>query len=873
MLTIVAIDENADNLLAVVASIRDLLPGTQIFTAQTGRAGIALARAYDPDILLLDIIMEERDGYVVCRELKSDPILQIIPVIFVTPRNSERTAKMRGLEALGDAFLSRPFDEAGFIAEIRAMARIKAANRRDHEEKGRLSEVSPERREEQESERWFRSLFMNINEGVAIHEIVTDEMGNPIDFVFLAVNPTYERICGLHAADILGRRGLDVIPMLEKKWIDLYGKVAHTGEAVCITDHSDYLDRYWEVKAFPLGPNLFGVALHDITEQKNTEDTRTGARRELRLILDTVPALVWKKDTEGRYQIANTRYCEVTGLAEEEILGRTDHEIFPQIIADQYLRDDQVVMRSETALRNREEMHRKESGEVGWSLTDKIPWYDAGGAVAGTIGFAIDITERKQAEEKLHETKERFDSLFNRSLDCVYIHDLEGTFIDANPAACELLGYSRKELPTISFSSIVCGDQLVKAEELTRRIIDIGTHEGLVEYRLQTKNGDCIDIETKGSLITRDGEPVAILGIARDITERKRAERALRESEEKYRLIAENTADNIWIFDMDFRLQYISPSVLKMKGFTVSEALAQAVPEMMTPSSYISLLQRFTEEMEREATGTADPNRTVTFETEEYCKDGRTILVENATRLLRDEEGRPVGILGISRDITERKRAEEALHTANKKLQILSGITRHDILNMIMGLGGFIWLTREEGLNQQQAIYLDEIEKIIKAIERQIEFTRTYEELGVQMPTWIALTDIIDEGDDTPIPIRYECTNYLVRADPMIRKVFANLMENTIRHAEGATGVQIHCMEQNSDLVICWEDNGPGIPDDQKEQIFEKGIGKNTGFGLFLSREILGITGIAIRETGIYGKGARFEITVPDGGWQRGEER
>ncbi len=107
----------------------------------------------------------------------------------------------------------------------------------------------------------------------------------------------------------------------------------------------------------------------------------------------------------------------------------------------------------------------------------------------------------------------------------------------------------------------------------------------------------------------------------------------------------------------------------------------------------------------------------------------------------------------------------------------------------------------------------------------------------------------------------------------MFEKVLQNLYDNTLRYAEGVDCVMIRCEEQDGSLVITWEDNGPGVPDNLKERIFEKGVGKNTGLGLFLAREILSITGITISETGVYGEGARFEILVPGSAWRRdGEE-
>ncbi len=347
-------------------------------------------------------------------------------------------------------------------------------------------------------------------------------------------------------------------------------------------------------------------------------------------------------------------------------------------------------------------------------------------------------------------------------------------------------------------------------------------------------------------------------------------QQVIRESEEKYRLIAENTADIIYICDMNLNLTYISPSVMKKKGFTVLEALAMPVEERITPASIREIRAFFAQEMENEVMGTADPGRTVTFESEEYCRNGSIIKVENSVRFLRNKEGEPVSILGIGHDITDRKRAEDALKLTNAKLQLLSSITRHDILNKVMIVKGYLGLAEEEHGEAVQAKYLIEAQKATDEIQRQIEFTREYEQLGIQSPSWKTISSLIESIDDTKLPIARDCAHVSIYADPMIKRAIFNLYENTLRHAEGATRVQIRCEETDSGLLITWEDDGPGIPDKEKEIIFERGYGKNTGFGLFLVREILDITGITITEDGIVGEGARFRMLVPEGGYRTG---
>ncbi|MDE4907672.1 PAS domain S-box protein [Methanogenium marinum] len=153
---------------------------------------------------------------------------------------------------------------------------------------------------------------------------------------------------------------------------------------------------------------------------------------------------------------------------------------------------------------------------------------------------------------------------------------------------------------------------------------------------------------------------------------RRRSEEALRVSEERYRFITDNVADNIWMFDMEFNLTYASPSGEIMRGFTAEEDLAQSLEEKMTPASCERVVRRFQEELAISAAGTADPKRVILFETEEYCKDGSTIWVENSVRCLRDYNGESAGVIGVSRDITWRKQAEDALRQSEERYRSLA---------------------------------------------------------------------------------------------------------------------------------------------------------------------------------------------------------
>ncbi|MDD1716030.1 MAG: ATP-binding protein, partial [Methanolinea sp.] len=150
-------------------------------------------------------------------------------------------------------------------------------------------------------------------------------------------------------------------------------------------------------------------------------------------------------------------------------------------------------------------------------------------------------------------------------------------------------------------------------------------------------------------------------------------------------------------------------------------------------------------------------------------------------------------------------------------------------------------------------------------IMQQIEFMNSYGKVGMNAPGWYRIRDLIDPLDPANITLTCNCNNTEIFSDPMLEKVFFNLVDNAIRHGTHVTEIRVRCEPGPAGLSIIVEDNGIGIPEDLKEQIFEKGYGKNTGLGLFLAREILAITGISIHEAGVPGTGARFELHVPRG--------
>ncbi len=230
----------------------------------------------------------------------------------------------------------------------------------------------------------------------------------------------------------------------------------------------------------------------------------------------------------------------------------------------------------------------------------------------------------------------------------------------------------------------------------------------------------------------------------------------------------------------------------------------------------------------------------------------------------------------LTEDIEKRRRVEQALGNANKKLSLLSQITRHDISNRIFALLAEIDLAKDLSADPQLRESLEHLERTSMSIQDQIGFTKDYQEIGTQAPGWyqvgVIAKSAAEQLDSHEVTVSTGCDRVEIFADAMIGKVFYNLIQNALRHGEHVTRITFSCTVSDDELIISCEDNGIGIAQKDKDHIFKKGFGKDSGLGLFLIREILSITGITIQETGEPGKGARFEMTVPRDMYRRNPE-
>lgn len=351
----------------------------------------------------------------------------------------------------------------------------------------------------------------------------------------------------------------------------------------------------------------------------------------------------------------------------------------------------------------------------------------------------------------------------------------------------------------------------------------------------------------------------------RQVTER---EHELRMSEERYRKVVETQTELISRFLPDGTHVFVNDAYCRFFGLTRDEILGKKMPAHCIATNLSDLHAIFSG---------LTPQKPVVADT---CRvnrsDGSVRWVVWNDQAIFAPDGTVVEYQSVGRDITKLYEANMALEKAHEKLALLSGITRHDILNQLTGLKSLIYLVQNEPGDPEIPEMLRKMQNIATVIEDQISFTKDYEEMGVKgvkAPIWQDVPAGIGRAvaalplGNTRVLIETGAVE--VYADPLFEKVYYNLIDNSLKYGgKNLSIIRIVSHETPDGLELVYSDNGEGIRDEDKKKLFSKGFGKHTGLGLFLVREILAITGIRIEETGIFGTGVIFVIKVPVEGYR-----
>jgi len=345
---------------------------------------------------------------------------------------------------------------------------------------------------------------------------------------------------------------------------------------------------------------------------------------------------------------------------------------------------------------------------------------------------------------------------------------------------------------------------------------------------------------------------------------RQKDELKLIESEEKYRFLFERAGDAIFFLEAKGErtgaITAANEAASIMHGYSTQELCSMNIEELQ-PEQDRKIVHQLLFEVRS--------GQWIRKELNHKKKDGTVFPVETSAGML--DLGVNIAILIMNRDITDRRRTSKALEQASKKLNLLNAVTFNDIQNVIFSLQGYLELEKSYVTDKTSGEFLEKEEELVRKISRQLDFSKNYQDLGTKPPRWQNVNQVfimaISHLDFTSISRTIHLDNLEIFVDPLFEQVFLSLASNIICHSGNATSLLLEFREKDDGLVIIFEDDGEGIADNLKEKIFKRGFGTQKGMGLFLVREILGITGVTIRETGAQGEGIRFEISVPYGAY------
>jgi PAS domain S-box-containing protein len=493
---------------------------------------------------------------------------------------------------------------------------------------------------------------------------------------------------------------------------------------------------------------------------------------------------------------------------------------------------------------------------------------DEKGELQGFRGIAHDITERKESEAKVVHSFNLLQYIISHAGSNLFVLDRDLNYLYVSDKFLD--EYNLKDRNVIGKNHYdVFPDLSQEVKDVHKRALagEVISKEN-DQYNRENGTVDWVTWECRpwyGS----DGTVGGIVLYTDIVTEQKKIEEELRINQ---RLLADtmdlaklvnwefDVQRNVFIFNDRFFALYTT-SAKEMGGYEMTPE--RYVKEFVHPDD-----AHLVADAVQRAIGTKDPDRISQVEHRIIRKDGAIRHVIVRFSVIMDENGKVIRAKGGNQDISERLEIENALRKVNRRLDILSSITAYDAMNKIMVILGNIDIAKIKNSDPALQKICTNIEKATASIQTQIKFMRQYERLGSRAQTWQVLQNILPT-DQVPENIHFQVDvpDVELYADPMFEKVFANLLDNSIRHGESVSNISIRTEQEGGELVIVWEDDGAGVPDPDKENIFQPGFGKNTGYGLFLTREILNITDLEIRECGIHGKGARFEIKVPIGKW------
>ena len=600
-------------------------------------------------------------------------------------------------------------------------------------------------------------------------------------------------------------------------------------------------------------PTGFVDIIRDITERKKAEQELLASLERYRSFVEITGELGWTTNASGEVVEDIPSFRNFTGQTYEEVKGwGWTNALHP---------DDakRAELAWKEANRNKTEYNveyrlRRHDGVYRYFMARGIPVFQEDGSVREWVGTCIDITERKKVEELVSESQQKFEALFLGNPEAAVFLDTDFQIVDINPRFKELFGYSLAEIRGKQLNEVVVpDDKLEEANMLDDRACQGYARHNTVRKR---RDGSLLPVSISATKITYGGKLQGYIGVYTDITELTSARDEAEEAREHFETLFNLMADPVAIVDGKGKVLETTSKVYDVTGFTRREIVGKNLLRLSLFS--VGTKAALIKSLAKRMLG----SHVSPYEIEVIAKDGRKLPFEiNATKI--DYKGKPADLV-VFHDVSERKKMEE-------KLRIVGSLTRHDVRNKLTRAAGNAYLLKKRFANNSEAMEcISGIETAIRESGKIFDFASAYERLGAEELDYVDVNEAIDQAlalfpDLKGVKVIADCGGLKLLADSLLRQLFYNLVDDTLKYGEKTTQIRIHYGLSEDGLRLIYQDDGVGISKEAKARLFNEGFttGKGSGYGLYLIRRMMDVYGWTINETGTAGKGAQFTINVP----------
>jgi len=714
---------------------------------------------------------------------------------------------------------------------------------------------------------------------------------------FPYASPTLEKLYGVPPAEVLE----DAQPVLDlihpedaerlKRSIALSARTLQPWQEQFRINHPRrgiiWVEGHSVPQREPDGSTLWHGFLHDVTHRRLSEQALRASSQFNRQIIDSAEEGIVVFGLDLRYQVWNPYLERCTGLAAAEVLGRHPSEVCPFLGGAEVLGHLERVLQGENGGSLEFAFFSELQRRTCWVSQRFSPLRGAQGRVIGVIGIVRDITDRKLVEEELRSSEERFRTLVEQAGDAFFLHDLEGRFLDVNRRACESLGYSREELLQMSVFDLE--QELDQQEVLGHwRKLEPGAFR-TVRGRQRRKDGSTFPVEIRVGCYL-DNEETILLGLVRDISDREHHDELLREASRRMELAISAGGFGIWDLEVTSGTLVWSERMFELYGVDPEEfdGTRQAWINSLHPEDLARTL----------AAGEAALEGRAEFDTEFRVvhPDGKVKSLKAVAVVVRDDQGRPLRMIGLNRDITERRSLEAQLIQAQKMEAVgrLAGGVAHDFNNNLTVILGYAELSRLVAIGSDT--FHDYLGEIIKAAEHSRDITQqllAFSRNEIIAPRQVDLNDLIRKthktllrliGEDVRLKLTLPDGLGPVLIDPaQINQIVMNLAVNARDAMPSGGTLSLETRNLRLDAAYCqknpearpgdWvqltvSDSGIGMDREMLGHIFEpfyttKGVGKGTGLGLATVYGIVRQNDGFIEVFSEPGRGAAFALFFP----------